>query len=113
MVEGYKRVRDLWNTPTMAGVRIGQEAFPGPSVASDEQILDLIRQSMAPVFHPTGTCSMGRVNSTDTVVDSHARVLGTHGLRVVDAPILPILPPGHPVATICEYCSIKSVSAET
>lgn len=102
MVAGYKRVRDLWNTPKMKGVRIGEEAFPGPKVASDKQILDLIRQSVAPVFHPVGTCAMGRANNKDTVVDSHARVLGTKGLRIVDASILPILPPGHPVATVCE-----------
>ncbi|KAF2847819.1 GMC oxidoreductase [Plenodomus tracheiphilus IPT5] len=110
MVAGYKRVRDLWNTPTMAGVRIGEEVFPGPSVASDAQILDLIRQSLSPVFHPVGTCAMGRANSTDTVVDSHARVLGTEGLRVVDASILPILPPGHPVATI--YAIAEKIAAD-
>lgn len=87
----------------MSEVRIGEEAFPGLNVTSDEQILDLLRQSIAPVFHPVGTCAMGRANSTDTVVDTHGRVLGTQGLRVVDASILPILPPGHPVAMICKY----------
>jgi choline dehydrogenase len=30
------------------------------------------------------------------VVDSTAKVFGVTGLRVVDASIFPILPPGHP-----------------
>ena len=31
-----------------------------------------------------------------------ARVFGVQGLRVVDASAFPLLPPGHPQATICE-----------
>ena len=45
------------------------------------------------------------------VVDSHARVIGVRNLRVVDASALPILPPGHPVATICEFSCFRSLLA--
>lgn len=30
-----------------------------------------------------------------------ARVIGVHGVRVVDASAFPLLPPGHPQASVC------------
>lgn len=45
---------------------------------------------------------MGLPNSSFTVLDSHARVLGVNGLRVVDASAFPFCPPGHPMATVCK-----------
>jgi hypothetical protein len=45
---------------------------------------------------------MGISPKAGAVVDSRARVFGTKRLRVVDASVLPFLPPGHPQATICE-----------
>jgi len=47
---------------------------------------------------------MGRSNDTSAVVDSAGRVLGgISGLRVVDASVMPVLPPGQPMSTVCEY----------
>ena len=46
---------------------------------------------------------MGKPDDEMAVVDTHARVYGTQGLRVVDASAFPFLPPGHPQATICEF----------
>lgn len=47
---------------------------------------------------------MGRANDTSAVVDSAGRVLGgISGLRVVDASVMPVLPPGQPMSTVCEY----------
>ncbi len=38
--------------------------------------------------------------------DYSARVIGVQGLRVVDASAFPLLPPGHPQASVCmESCS--------
>ena len=38
-----------------------------------------------------------------------ARVIGVHGVRVVDASAFPLLPPGHPQASVCKlYLSINS-----
>lgn len=34
------------------------------------------------------------------VIDSHARVFGVNGLRVVDASSFSLLAPGHPQATV-------------
>ena len=48
-----------------------------------------IRANVAGVFHPTGTCRMGRADDADAVCDSAGRVYGVEGLRVADASIMP------------------------
>lgn len=53
---------------------------------------------------------MGRASDPDAVVDSRARVYGVTGLRVVDASAFAILPPGHPMSTICECLSALQVA---
>ncbi len=45
---------------------------------------------------------MGKFSDPNAVVDNQARVFGVNNLRVVDASVFPLLPPGHPVATVCE-----------
>ncbi|MCJ1462395.1 hypothetical protein MMC07_000996 [Pseudocyphellaria aurata] len=99
-VAGYKRVRQMFATKAMAPILIGPETFPGPSVNTDKEILDIIRQSFSTVFHPACTCAMGKSSDKNAVVDSKARVFGVHGLRVVDTSAFPLLPPGHPMATV-------------
>ena len=51
-------------------------------------------------FHYGGTCKMGSVEDSSTVVDPELRVKGVTGLRVVDASIMPTLPSGNPSATV-------------
>ncbi|KAI9743723.1 MAG: hypothetical protein M4579_007725 [Chaenotheca gracillima] len=84
----------------MKQVEIGSEAFPGEQVQTDAQILALIKESFNTVYHASATCAMGKLSDPQAVVDSHARVIGTSGLRVVDASAFPFLPPGHPMATV-------------
>lgn len=43
---------------------------------------------------------MGKKGDPMAVVDTHARVFGVQGLRVVDASAFPFLPPGHPQSTV-------------
>ena len=50
------------------------------------------------------TGRMGKASDPDAVIDSRARVYGVTGLRVVDASAFAVLPPGHPMSTICELC---------
>ncbi|KAL8713854.1 MAG: hypothetical protein Q9220_001999 [cf. Caloplaca sp. 1 TL-2023] len=100
-VAGYKRVRDIYQSPVMRqNVVIGPEYFPGLNVSTDAEILDLIRQSFNTLGHAASTCKMGRINDTTAVLDSQCRVLGVRNLRVVDASSLPILPPSLPMGTI-------------
>jgi choline dehydrogenase len=64
-----------------------EEYLPGKDVQSDEEILAYARGIVSTVFHPTGTCKMGP--DSMAVVDERLRVRGLHGLRVVDASIMP------------------------
>lgn len=86
----------------MKSVLAGTELFPGLQVETDEEILEIIKQSMMTIYHAACTCKMGVQNDTMAVVDNRARVFGVSGLRVVDASAFPFLPPGHPQSTVCE-----------
>ena len=46
--------------------------------------------------------AMGKINDTNAVTDSRARVYGVSNLRVVDTSAFPFLPPGHPQAVVCK-----------
>ena len=100
LVAGFKRVRELFKTDAVAPMLIGDEVYPGSKVKSDEEIEASIRKSADTVFHPAGTCRMGKVDDINAVLDNRARVIGVHKLRVVDASSFPELPPGHPQGTV-------------
>lgn len=104
-IAGFKRVREFWQAKAMSSFKIGDEAFPGLRVQTDAQIENIIKKSLNTIYHAACTCSVGHENDTNAVVDKHAKVIGVKGLRVVDAAAFPILPPGHPQATVCEYYS--------
>ena len=53
---------------------------------------------------------MGKSNDPMAVVDSKAKVIGVENLRVVDASSFALLPPGHLLATVCEYTPSSSNS---
>lgn len=103
-IAGYKRVRQFWNSTVLKPFLVGTgEAFPGLNIATDAQLGKIIKQSFNSISHAACTCKMGRPSDPSAVVDSHGRVYGVQGLRVVDASILPFLPPGHLMATICMF----------
>ena len=99
---GLKRVRAFWQTKVMQYFKIGDEAFPGLHVQTDAQIEDIIRKTLDTVYHAACTCTTGRSDDVDAIVDNHAKVTGVQRLRVVDASAFPLLPPGHPQATVCK-----------
>lgn len=55
---------------------------------SDKQMVEDFRQRSSTVFHPVGTCRMGK-NAGSAVVDNKLRLFGVDGLRVVDASVFP------------------------
>ncbi|OBT49213.1 hypothetical protein VE00_00164 [Pseudogymnoascus sp. WSF 3629] len=99
-VASYKRVRQAFASSFMQKIIIRDEYYPGTSVQSDAQILEVIKGSLQTVWHASSTCKMGPSTDSMAVVDSHARVYGVKGLRVVDASAFPFLPPGHPQSTV-------------
>ena len=88
LLRGVKLSRRLLAAPAWDQVR-GPEFRPGADVQSDDALRDYIRKTCGTVFHPVGTCRMGR--DADAVVDPELRVQGVEGLRVVDASIMPTL----------------------
>ncbi|KAK2594911.1 hypothetical protein QQS21_007359 [Conoideocrella luteorostrata] len=114
-IAGYKRARQFWKTDVMRKFIVSDEpeAFPGANVTTDAEILDIIKRSYNTVYHASCTCEMGRKDDDMAVVDTQGRVYGVQGLRVVDASIFPLLPPGHPMSTVCEYISNLPLEAKS
>ncbi|KQZ14142.1 hypothetical protein ASD44_08680 [Mesorhizobium sp. Root554] len=77
------------------------EIDPGPEAQGDGALDAFIRERVGTLFHPVGTCAMGR--GEQAVVDPETlRVHGVDGLRVVDASIMPTIVSGNTVgATYC------------
>ncbi|KAH9457984.1 hypothetical protein MJO29_005111 [Puccinia striiformis f. sp. tritici] len=98
-VEAFKRTREFFSAQAMQPILDGPEYIPGPSVNSDDEILNWIRNNLMTVWHAACTCSM-RTKDQGGVLDSHFRVYGAKNLRVVDASAFPSLPPGHPQSTV-------------
>jgi choline dehydrogenase len=88
MVDGLKIVRRIVNTKPLCDY-VSAEEFPGPKVQSDGDWLAFVREIGETVFHPTSTCSMGKV------VDSNLKVRGVDRLRVIDASVMPAVPSGN------------------
>ena len=83
----------------------GTELGPGPEVTSDAQLESFTRATAVTAHHPAGTCKMGPPSDATRVVDGELRVVGTEGLRVVDASVFPDLVGGNinaPVIMIAE-----------
>ncbi|KAL8649802.1 MAG: hypothetical protein Q9210_004180 [Variospora velana] len=96
-VAGFKRARQL---AASISITVGPEVLPGPQVRTDEQILQFIRGTVGPIHHASATCAMGTRSNPNAVIDPTGKVYGVQGLRVVDASAFPLLPPGHPQATV-------------
>lgn len=72
---------------------VGEEAFPGPAIASAAAMETYIRSIAVTAQHPACTCRMGA--DDESVVDAQLRVHGMEGLRVADASVMPTLIGGH------------------
>jgi choline dehydrogenase len=105
MIEGIKLGRRLAATKAL-GAFVESELVPGAEAASDEAILDFIRQTGGTIYHPSGTCRMG--GDAASVVDPELRVRGIAGLRVADASVMPTVVSGNtnaPCIMIGEKCA--------
>ncbi|KAI0108674.1 GMC oxidoreductase [Nemania sp. FL0031] len=98
-VAAFRRGRQLFSTDAIKPIIIS-EVYPGSNFSTRDQILNVIRESANSVYNAVGTNKMGKADDPLAVVDSTARVIGVGRLRVVDASIVPFLPPGQPSATV-------------
>jgi len=91
MARGMRLARQLLHTQALAPF-FDRDELPGPDVHTDDEWLDYARQYGSTSYHLIGTARMGPITDRSSVVDDHLRVHGVHGLRVVDASIMPNMP---------------------
>jgi choline dehydrogenase len=101
--EAIAIARSILNQPAFAPYSAG-ELSPGPSVRTEQEILDWVRRDAETALHPSCTCAMG--TGERSVVDpATMHVHGLAGLRVVDASVMPYVTNGNiyaPVMMIAE-----------
>ncbi len=101
-VASIEHARRLMKTRAIARFS-PEEMLPGPQFVSGSELLSKAGDIATTIFHPVGTCKMGRDDMA--VVDDRLRVHGLDGLRVVDASIMPSIVSGNtnsPVIMIAE-----------
>ncbi|MCH2082479.1 MAG: GMC family oxidoreductase N-terminal domain-containing protein [Saprospiraceae bacterium] len=88
---GVNLVRRIASTQAFEPLNAA-EIVPG----LDADIESFIRDSCSTIWHPAGTCRMGK--DDHSVVDPRLRVHGIAGLRVADASVMPTVISGNTVA---------------
>jgi choline dehydrogenase-like flavoprotein len=97
---GVRKCVEIAGQPALQGVTTGP--FGVPAGDDDASVLAHIERNSTTLYHPVGTCAMGRV------VDAELRVHGIESLRVVDASVMPTLVRGNtnaPTIMIAERAS--------
>ncbi|MBR8221100.1 GMC family oxidoreductase [Burkholderia ambifaria] len=99
--------RRIVAAPAMAPFK-PREILPGIAFQSEDELRQAAGDIGTTIFHPVGTCRMGRLDDADAVVDSRLRVIGVPGLRIADASIMPTITSGNtnsPTLMIAEHAS--------
>lgn len=92
--DSLRVTRRIAEQPAFARYR-PEEYKPGVQFQTDDELARLAGDIGTTIFHPVGTTRMGRADDPMAVVDSHLRVRGIDGLRVVDAGIMPTITSGN------------------
>ncbi len=92
--DSLRVTRHIASQPALAPYK-PVEFKPGVQYQTDEQLAKLAGDIGTTIFHPVGTAAMGRAGDPAAVVDSHLRVHGVRGLRVVDASVMPTITSGN------------------
>ncbi|NNF56115.1 MAG: choline dehydrogenase [Acidimicrobiales bacterium] len=92
-IEAVRIARRILSQPAFDKYN-GGEISPGPSVETDQEIMDWVARDSETALHPSCTAKMG-TDEMAVVDPATMRVHGTEGLRVVDASVLPIVTNGN------------------
>jgi choline dehydrogenase len=90
-----------------------EEILPGVAFQTEAQLYEAAGNVGTTIFHPVGTCRMGRADDASAVVDSRLRVRGVEGLRVVDASVMPFITSGNtnsPTLMIAERAAVMMLA---
>jgi choline dehydrogenase-like flavoprotein len=112
LVRGVKLARKILRAPALAAL-VEKELLPGEADDLETKAIeDHVRQFAKTVYHPAGTCRMGK--GDEAVVDPKLRVQGVSRLRVADVSIMPKIVSGNTNAAavmIGERCADFVLSA--
>jgi choline dehydrogenase len=72
-----------------------RELKPGIQYDSDDELARLAGDIGTTIFHPVGTCRMGRDGDTMAVLDARLKVRGVRALVVADASAMPTITSGN------------------
>jgi choline dehydrogenase len=97
-VEAVRVARDILNQPAFDDIN-GGEISPGPSVSTEEEILEWVAKDAETALHPSCTARMG-TDAMSVVDPLTMKVHGVEGLRVVDASAMPYLTNGNIYAPV-------------
>ena len=116
LVRGLKLARRILRAPSFRALGVSELAPAAVNDPSDDALEAYARSAAKTVYHPSGTCRMGR--DALAVVDPALRVIGVPRLRVADASVMPTLVSGNtnaPCVMIGERCAdflLGGVAAE-
>jgi len=105
MIEGYKKMMKIMNKEPLSKYT-SKHVYRPIDLDDDDNIEQAIREEADTVYHPVGTCMMGKDEMA--VVNNKLKVYKLDGLRVVDASIMPTLIGGNtnaPTIMIAEKAS--------
>jgi choline dehydrogenase len=93
-IDALRLTRHIVSMPALAPYQ-PKEFLPGPKYQTDDELAIAAGLVGTTIFHPVGTCKMGRAEDPNAVVDQRLCVRGVGGLRVVDASIMPTITSGN------------------
>ncbi|HET9623405.1 MAG TPA: GMC family oxidoreductase N-terminal domain-containing protein [Kofleriaceae bacterium] len=94
-VQSLRLARRIVTTTETMRKYAPEEILPGPAFQTDAELVTAAGNVGTTIFHPIGTCRMGRADDPAAVVDSRLRVRGVARLRVIDASIMPTITSGN------------------
>jgi choline dehydrogenase len=95
--ESLRLTRNIVKSPALQPFA-PEEYKPGMQYQTDAELIKAAGDIGTTIFHPVGTCKMGRADDPMAVLDSQLRVRGIHHLRVVDASAMPTITSGNTAA---------------
>ncbi|MBT0667328.1 FAD-dependent oxidoreductase [Novosphingobium profundi] len=112
-IAAVKSVRKVMEQRSLADV-IEEEFVPGAKVQTDEELAAFVKQVATTMWHPVGTCKMGRKDDPMAVVDASLKVRGIEALHVIDASIMPRIISGNtnaPTQALARHASKMLVAS--
>ncbi len=105
LIKGAKMTQNILNTPPLKKYQ-KREIYGVHSNLTDKEWEQHIRNRADTIYHPVGTCKMGK--DPLAVVDSSLKIRGLNNVRVADASIMPTITSGNtnaPTIMIGEKCA--------